>query len=295
MPKFGRIYELKVEVLPNEQGESQGFVTIALPFTLEFTVTRQSLGSAQTAVFKIKNLKEETRNLLYHDQYTPQIFRAVQFRAGYGTFKPLVFNGTLKKAYSYRTGVDFITELECYDGGFQMVNGFTSLTNAAGETAADVIIRLSKTLPKITAQPIVGSWPVASSRGEVLFGNTWDIILDKSEGKANIDNGQVKVLRDNEVIQGEIPLINSDSGLLGSPKRTNKKIEFDIVFEPRVTLGQVVQLESQTNRIFNGTYKVMGFEHTGIISPSVGGQCKTSCSLWLGTEIFTMVTGVPVQ
>lgn len=292
--KFGRIYELKVEVEPDETGEPQGFITLELPFTCEFSIIRQSWASAQTATFKIYNLKEETRNRIYKDRYETALYRAVQFRAGYDTFKPLVFNGTLKQAYSYRQGVDFITELECYDGGFQMVNGFTAQTIQAGAPASKVVSDLSRTLPRIGGEPIVGAWPTQNSRGEVLFGNTWDIILGKTDGKAIIDNNQVKALSDNEVISGDIPLITSESGLLSSPRRTNATLQFDILFEPRLTLGQLVQLQSQTNRIFNGRYKVMGFEHTGTISPVVSGECKTACSLWLGTEVLRLVTGSPV-
>lgn len=291
MAKFGRVYELKVEVNPDANGEPQGFVTIELPFTCEFTVTRQSWGSSQTAVFRIYNLAEVTRNLLYKDKYDTPLYRNVQFRAGYDTFKPLIFNGNLNRGSSYREGVNFITELECYDGGFQMVNGYTAETVIAGASAEKVVYKLASSLPEIRANPIVGSWPVQNSRGEVLFGNTWAIIQDKTDGKAIIDNGQVKALGDNEVIDGDIPLITSESGLLGSPRRTNAKIEFDILFEPRLTLGQLVELQSQTNRIFNGRYKVMGFEHTGTISPAIGGDCKTSCSLWLGTEVLRLVTG----
>lgn len=64
-----------------------------------------------------------------------------------------------------------------------------------------------------------------------------------------------------------------------------------MLFEPRLTIGQQVQLQSQTNRIFNGMYKVMGFEHSGMISPAVGGDCKSSVSLWLGTQVLETVTG----
>jgi hypothetical protein len=68
-------------------------------------------------------------------------------------------------------------------------------------------------------------------------------------------------------------------------------LDFEMLFEPRLTIGQTVQLKSDTNRIFNGIYKVMGFEHSGTISDAVAGPCKTSVSLWLGTQVLETVKG----
>lgn len=287
--KFGRKYTLSIEVAGGQKTE------ITLPLTVEFDVRRNSMSSANTANFRIYNLAERTRNLIYFDRYNITEFRAIQFRAGYETFTPLIFNGTVRQAYSFREGVNMVTDVECYDGGFQMVNGFTSQTIGIGTTATEVIRSLASTLPGLTAEPIVGTFNAINKRGEVLFGNTWQIISQKSAGLAAIDNGQVKALQNNEVITGEIVEINSDTGLLGSPKRSDALIEFDMLFEPRLTIGQYVDLKSTTNRIFNGRYKVMGIHHRGTISRAIAGDAKTTVSLWLGTEVLNVIKGTPTQ
>lgn len=286
--KFGRKYQLSLEVAGGQN------VTISLPFSCEFVVSRNSLASANTGFFRIYNLGKETRNLIQFDQYNVTQFRAIQFRAGYAQFTPLIFNGTIRKACSYRNGVDMITEIEAYDGGFQMVNGFTSMTLGSGTSAAQVIQSLAGSLPGIGGSAIVGNFPSINLRGEVLFGNTWNLIQQKSNGQAIIDNNQVKALAQDEAIVGEIPRIDASTGLLGSPKRADAMLEFEILFEPRLTVGQVIELKSTTNEIFNGTYKVMGFEHRGIISPSVAGDAKTSVSLWLGTQVLQVIQGSPL-
>lgn len=283
--KFGRKYTLSVEVAGGQKTE------ITLPLTIDFDVRRNSQSSANTANFRIYNLHERTRNLIYFDRYNISEFRAIQLRAGYQTFTPLIFNGTVRQSYSYREGVNMITEIECYDGGFQMVNGFTSQTIGIGTTATEVIRSLASTLPGLTAQPIVGAFNTINKRGEVLFGNTWELISQKTGGLANIDNGQVKALQNNEVIDGEIVEINSANGLLGSPKRSDALLEFDMLFEPRLTIGQVVDLKSSTNRIFNGRYKVMGVTHRGTISGAVAGDATTTVSLWLGTAVLEVIKG----
>jgi hypothetical protein len=307
MEKFNRVYTLSVEVdngvntsplLPEFQANKN--VTITLPYTVEFEISRRALSSAQTGTFRVFNLGLEVRNAIQKDIFQYTQLRAIQFRAGYdspnGKFVPIVFNGTVLTAYSYREGVNWVTEIEAFDGGWQMANANNvSLTLAPGASAASVITQLSRQLPNISGTPIVGNFPVSNLRGEALFGNAWQLILQKSNGLATIDNGQVKALNYYEVIQGEIPLISSETGLLGSPKRTTSTLEFDMIFEPRLTVGQIVLLKSSANKQFNRPWKVLGFDHRGTISASVGGDCLTSVRLWFTTQGLEVIPGTPVQ
>lgn len=307
MQKFDRVYSLSIEVnrgsyvgintsplrelyLPNRN------ITITLPFTLEFEINRGGTPTAQTATFRIYNLGEVTRNAIQRDSFTFTDFRAIQFRAGYwspaGNFMPLVFNGTVKTAYSYRRGVDFITEIQAYDGGWQMSNvNQVSLTLEAGSTGTETITRLSKLLTGLVGVPIVGNYPVANKRGEVLFGNAWQLIQLKSGFTAIIDNGQVKALNRDEVIAGQIPLISSATGLLGSPQRSDASLDFEMIFEPRLTLYQLIRLESSAQPIYNRNWKVMGIQHRGTISPRVGGDALTKVQLFFNDTDFKEIKG----
>ena len=283
-------YSLQVETSDSEH------VTIAPPFTIEFEISRKWLMSANTCFLRIYNLAEATRNRLYKDLYQTTVYRALQFRAGYPDYPlPLVFNGNVLHCYSYRQGKDFITEIEGQDGQIAMVNGFTTKTVGAGASAGDVLKALIADLPEIDGSFIIGTFDQVNARGEALMGNTWQLINEKSGGRAVIDNGQVKILADNEAIAGEIPEISSASGLLGSPIRTDTMIQVFLMFEPRLTLGQKVHLNSTTNTIFNRDYKVMGIQHQGTISPAVDGERKTTAWLYFGSQALKMVAGTPVQ
>jgi hypothetical protein len=307
MQKFDRVYSLSVEVdngvntspLRREFTANKS-VTITLPFTLEFEITRNSLATAQTATFRLYNLAEATRNAILKDKFNFTQLRAIQFRAGYyspaNDFMPLVFNGTVLTAYSYRRGVDFITEIQAYDGGWQMSNINTvSLTLEAGATGTQTITRLSKLLTGLDGIPIVGNYPVANKRGEVLFGNAWQLIQLKSGFSAIIDNGQVKALNRDEVIAGQIPVISSATGLLGSPQRSDASLDFEMIFEPRLTLYQLIRLESSVQPIYNRNWKVMGIKHTGTISPRVGGDALTKVQLFFTNTDFVKVEANLIQ
>lgn len=307
MQKLNRVYSLKVETDDGVRASvfefrtrfrPHEFVEIKLPLTVEFEISRRMFGSSQTGTFRIINLNEATRNAIQKDYFQFEPLRAIQFRAGYeqadGDFLPLCFNGTVLTAYSYRRGTDYVTEIEAYDGGWNMANGnAVTLSQYAGVTAQQTLRQLASLLPYQIGNAIIGNFPVVNKRGEVLLGNIWDLILEKSNGLAFIDNGQVKVLNYREVIEGMLPEISADTGLLGVPKRTRTTLEFEMIFEPRLLVGQIVKLVA-ANPLFNRAWKVLGFEHRGIISPSVNGDCLTNVSLWFTEEDSQLVPGVSV-
>ena len=303
MQKFNRVYELKVEADDQVRPASQvtpgntKYVTIKLPYTVEFEINRANLSSAQTATFRVYNLGLETRNAIQKDAYQ-FIFRAVQFRAGYespdGSFVPLIFNGTVKTAYSYRQGVDFITEIEAYDSAWAISQGYSALSLPPGVTASQAVLQLAQTMPGLVGNPIVGEFNATTGRGSVFFGNTWGLIQQLTNNLAVLDNGQLKALKLNEIFRGGIPVISAETGLLGSPKRTSSFIECEMIFEPRLTLCQIIELQSVTNPQFNRPWKVVGIQHRGMISEAVAGSATSTATLWFTPYEFQEVYGVPV-
>lgn len=306
MDKFLRVYSLKVEVdsgveelvsLPagTTNAVNTANVEITLPYTVKFSVNRTGLGSIQEASFTIYNLSEKTRRAIQKDLFRADLFRAIQFRAGYYTpdtsGMPIIFNGQIKTAYSYRQGTDFVTVIEAFDGGWQSINTYVSATVSPGRRADDLIRFCASQFKKMTAAALVGAFPTVNKRAEVLMGNAWEIIQRKSGGRAIIDNGQVKVLNPDELIAGDLPIIDSSTGLLGSPKRQDNLLELSMIFEPRFTVWQQVTLNSSTAPDFNGVYKVLNIRHEGIISAAVGGECTTSLGLQYGIDNPRLVGG----
>ena len=304
MQKFNRVYELVVEaddqVRPSGEVTSENTkkVTIRLPYTIEFEISRANLGSAQTGRFKIYNLGLETRKAIQKDQWQ-YIFRNIQFRAGYsssdGTIFPLLFNGVVKTAYSYREGVNFITEIEALDGAWAMTQGFSNLSLNSNTTASQAIALLAKDLQYTIGAPIIGNFPTVAKRGMVLSGNTWWMIQKLSNQMALINNGQLLAMKLNEVIRGGLPLISAETGLLGSPKRTRSMLECRMVFEPRLTLCQIVELRTLVeSKQLNRPWKIVGIEHRGMISPTVSGECTSTATLWYTDvefrEIYNLAT-----
>jgi hypothetical protein len=177
--------------------------------------------------------------------------------------------------------VDWITEIEALDGGFGIINGQVDTTLPMGWNFRELFNSTVQTMKNVT-RGAVGNLEVNNSRGITLSGNSWDV-LNKAitDGVAFIDNEQVNVLRNDEfkAVPGLVRTINAESGLLGTPRRHDKSLEVPILFEPRLQVGQKIELDS-TQAVYNGVYKIIGISHRAVISEVVGGDAVTTITLF---------------
>ena len=85
--KFQRNYRLDIYTPAGE------LISIAPPFSIQFTVTRNVLASANTVSMTLFNLGPGTRNRIYKDRYTLNEYWRAQLFAGYGQRLHEVFRG----------------------------------------------------------------------------------------------------------------------------------------------------------------------------------------------------------
>lgn len=284
MIKWNRNYILSIQV-------SGGWIDITMPFTMSFSIVRNTLAQANTGTFTILNLSEDTRRKIYKDKYKTAVYKGIELRAGYGDSKetlPLIFKGNIKQAYSQRNGVNYETSIEAYDGGFSYVNANTGRSFSQGTSDKQIIETLIKDLPNISVGKI-GKFVDKLPKGNTLQGPTIELLKNITKSNFFIDNEKAYCLQENECFKGAIQKITSDTGLLGSPLREEALLTFTIMFEPRLQVGQYIQLESQTEKLFNGDYKVIGIEHQGIISDAQSGRCITKVTLYYGAKGFAFL------
>lgn len=291
MDKLGRNYVLRVQdnggrgspVIIGSQD-----VEIKFPLTMDFDIKRALISSANVAQFRIYNLSEGTRVKLAHDISDWGTYQGVELRAGYGSNMPTIFKGNVRQCWSVREVCDIITTIECYDGGFAIAAAFTAAGIPEGEPTSEAFARMIADLPGIK-RGIIGSYNDKLGRPMALNGPTADQLAKLSEGGFFIDLETAHVLGENECIQGQIDELSSDSGLLSTPVREIGILRFDMVFEPRLIIGQRIFLKSKTARSFNGFYKVQEIHHKGTISAAVCRQAITSVTLSFGTQALEVV------
>jgi hypothetical protein len=279
MNKFGRNYLLTFQ---NDVGTLLS--TVTLPLTVEFDITRNTLASANVCQIRLYNLSKQLRNLIRHNRNDYGNYKSVLLQAGYGSLigLPIIFSGNITAAWSMREGVNFITQIECYDGGYAISNGATNITFPAGTAQQTVIETLAASLPNVTTG-MIGTFPGTLSRAATYSGNTADILRGLTGGAFFIDKQVVNALGTTAVIPSVGPqlVINSQSGLLGTPMLENGIVHFDILFEPTLQVGTQITLASSTEIGFNGDYKVTAVKHRGMISSAVCGTVVTTGEFYL--------------
>jgi len=279
--KFGRSFVLRTEMTPDAFGES--WIEINYPFTCEFSIRRNNLGEQNTASFVIYNLSKEYRSRIYKDINKPEEIKAVQFYAGYaekkGDMLPLCFNGNVKKAYSQRTGPDVRTIIEAFDGINSMGSANVSVTIPPGTPSSEQIAAVSKAISPMTNITLGTKLSDVNSRTLAIMSPSAEALAQVSGGAYYVDNQALYVLNHLDCLEGDVRLIDYNNGLIGTPKGSEIMIELDMLFEPRIKPSQWIELQSSTEKQFDGVYKVTGIEHKGVISGSVCGECTTSLTL----------------
>ena len=287
MAKRQRKYRLEIEDV------YQGKVTIDPPFTIEFDIEKQLISKLANGSITVYNLSETTRNLIYKDpiQTTLSKLRLVELYAGYEDDQVLskIFSGTISHCYSRRQGVDFFTVINVNSGSDNLANSYVSLNVPKDTSIYNYMANIAYQInPK--ARRIIGNFEGKFKREVQVSGYADKLIQDYSGGHFFIDGDTILIMNEEEAFKGVVNLIDAESGLLGSPQREDNFLLFDMIFEPRLLLGQYLSLQSSSVGYFNGVYKVIGYKHVGTISEAVCGDAKTTVRLqYLGAnfkEVF---------
>ena len=292
--KFIKDYKLDVETNDGR------IATIVPDLTMEFDVSKNTGSQPNSATITIYNLGETLRSSIFKDivdMESVSNFRSIKLSAGYKYPKIMseIFNGSVKKAYSTRERTEFKTVIEAWEQYITPSGGPVSYAPKAGATPREILAILSAQFPNVKSTILGGMLDkVKSTRGQVLFGDAYEIIKELTNNRVYLDDGNLCVLLDQEVVAAPLEYVDASTGLLGTPRRGDGVVEIDMIFEPRLKVGQQLSVISGTEKRFAGTYKVMGFTHRGMISSSMDAPCITTVVLWAAGK-FTTVHGVPAN
>lgn len=276
--KFGRTYRLDVF---NPIGKR---ITVEPPFTIRFSITRNTLASANRATIEIINLGPQTRNQIFKDRFTINTYWQVQLQAGYNNRLHEIFTGNIYEATSNKPqgSTEWITTIDCFDGLHAIQNGHTSATFEKNTPKTTIIEKVVDNMNNLLVGALGSPAQGQSPRGKALMGQSYDILNQEAGGKVFIDKEKVNILANNEVLRGDIIKLDPDD-LLSTPRRREAFLDVQVLFQPQVQVKRVYEIESLEPR-YNGQYAIMGFNHNVEISGAAAGQAITTLSLYFGAE-----------
>ncbi len=256
--RFDRNYRLTV-------GTGAGAVIIRPPLRCVFTVDKSVSGGLNKADITLYNLAPQTQKSLSKDPTETGTSAATKripviLEIGYNGGLQTIFKGSVNKGRSRRQGADFITELNCLDGGDDFLLSFTSRTVLGRDKALSEILR---------DMPNTGRGKIGRQseliRPKVLVGNSVQLVEDLLDADQTwyIDNEQLFVIRDNEVVSGFIPAVSAETGLINTPEREDRKVTFQTLMNPSLKLGAQCSLQTTTAAQLNAVYKITSMTYAG--------------------------------
>ncbi len=263
-------------------------------FTCEFTIERRYSAQLNQATIKIFNLSPETRALLRKDKYETTAFDKITFFAGYNNNLNLIFSGNVLQAESYDSSdTEIATEIIALDSSFIVYNTVSNYNLNAGVDYLTLLKKLTGDLSNkansvnetFTLNPLTPETEnllqsTKLKKATNIFGKTWEEMKLYFGDGLFIDNGVLNYLPVPFQNKNSVFLINAESGLLKAPKVSNAVIELQMVFEPTIQVGNIVEINTLKENFFNAKqFKIYGIKHNGNISQNVSSKVITTISL----------------
>lgn len=280
--KLNRQYRLTVQKVDADDNPIDEAIVITNPITMRFSVNRTLFADINSLDVELYNLAPDTYNQLFHDYFNVNR-RTIILEAGYkGQELSIIFIGDMWNCYTSRQGCDIITKIHALVGlkSLQVQSDATLAGISRNKLLAYAASDMAMNIEIYSGEDTKFNRPVS------IEGNSMGIIQKYTGNNAFMDNGKIIVLEDRDAIKGEVVLINDKSGLLGVPRHEDALLSVDMIFEPRIMIGQIIEIQSRIMSEFDGQYKVYGIKHEGIISDAVASSAITTLEMLVGTQVY---------
>lgn len=241
---------------------------------IRFNIEKQDQGEPNKGTIEVFNLAERTRNLF---TVPPEIKENetirglyIELSAGYRDLTRVIHTGDAS-SQSYFSSPDWITKLETQDGGSAIRNSVFSRSYRAGfpinQAIRDVIdsfgLARGYTIPSVSTARIQSGLALGGKSADAMnqfakdFGFKW-----------SVQNNTINTWFPRGVV-GPIVNLTPNSGLIGSPIKTDKGVNFDCFLIPLIQPGVTVRISGCQG--FNGDVVV---QRQKIVGDVDGGEWK---------------------
>lgn len=175
-------------------------------------------------------------------------FKRVILQGGYESNFGVIFQGNIRQVIIGReSATDTFVDIIAGDGLMAYNYAIVNTTIAAGATQED---QVKASLQSMTSRGItqghVGDIGTSSlPRGKVMFGQTKNYLRNISQSTDtswSIQNEQLQFVSNTSYLPGERILINSQTGMIGSPQQTVNGINVKVLMNPKIKVSTRVQL-----------------------------------------------------
>ncbi len=223
---------------------------------IEFSIEKEDTTTPNKAKFVVYNLSADSRTFISKALN-------ISFYAGYEIANEVIFVGQIiKNGISHETnGVDWVTTIDAQDG----VNG---LNEVKVDKSYKGVVNVSDVINYLLKEMGLGKGyfeiPNKSyNNGIVLSGFARDRLKEicgKHRLELSIQDGNAYIMPKASKVNASVVTVNSESGLIGSPTKTDKGISFTTLLNPALKVNHKVTVDSL---VYKGSFKIKKLTHSG--------------------------------
>lgn len=246
---YNRTAKLKVGVLGQEGKDFTGL-------RVKFNVVKTSEANANTSKISVFNLNPDSRSFM-EQQNLVAVLEVGYEPPGFDPFTGIIAVGDIKrgKVKNERQTTDWVTSIEMGDGEKALQEIFFNQAFEKGASVSKVIRDVASSFGK-PVNTIVGLEDKTYKSSLNLSGASKDILttLTSEVGlEWSIQDDEVQILPPEGSTTDEVLLLSPLTGLISSPIKREKGIEFTGLINPQVRPGRRVFIES---RDISGEFRV---------------------------------------
>jgi len=221
---------------------------------VDFEVEKSLIGYPNLSNIKIYNLGPASRSKI------EERFQPVDLKAGYGS-PTLLFSGDLINAVHLYVAPDWVTEIFAGDKTRAINESTINKTLPAGTTQEQIYNELVGQMDGISAGMIDGLKDCISSKRSILrsiqLSGGVKKFLDELAKNCGFDyvvaDGVIDAVKKDKALEDEPEIvINQNTGMLGSPERTEVGVVVKTLLNPSLKLGRRIRIEAASQKINAG-------------------------------------------
>lgn len=235
--QFGRKVSLII-------GQDSGDAIDLSELRFRFNVRRGDLQTPNSARIRVYNVSKQTAQRIERE------FSRLVLQAGYPGNYGIIFDGTVKQVRRGRESqTDTYLDITAADGDSAYNFAVVNTTLAAGSTPADHVAAACTAMnPYGVSQGYLPDLPKNPlPRGKVMFGMAREFMrwtARTCQTVWSIQDGKVIMVPETSYMPGEIPVITSETGMVGLPEQTQNGITIKMLLNPSVKIGRLIWIDN---------------------------------------------------
>jgi hypothetical protein len=208
-----------------------------------FKVKKSDAQTPNTAEIRVYNLAESTAKQIREE------FKTITLQAGYEANFGVIFAGNIKQVrFGRESGTDTYIDIAAGDGDDAYNYAVVNTTLAAGATQEAQIQAAAGALSErgVGQGFIADTGTQALARGKVMYGMARDYLRQSAEASEttwSVQDGKLQFVKLTEVLPNQAVLLNSKTGLIGTPELTNEGLKARCLLNPLLKIGVRVKID----------------------------------------------------